>query len=97
MFFSCYYLILNMEKLMMLTTFLKKTDFTSYEDFFENFKVNIPESFNFAYHVVDVIAETNPKRALVPLTNSRAILCSSFGVAPVSIAVSAITLRTASI
>ncbi|MCL2013854.1 MAG: AMP-binding protein [Oscillospiraceae bacterium] len=43
-----------------------KTDFSSYEDFFENFKVDMPEDFNFAYDVVDELARIKPdKTALV--------------------------------
>lgn len=42
------------------------TGFTSYEDFRENFKVNVPENFNFAYDVVDVLAAEKPdSRALL--------------------------------
>lgn len=37
----------------MLEKFLSRIDFDSYEDFKSNYKVNIPEGFNFAYDVVD--------------------------------------------
>ena len=37
-----------------------KTDYKSYEDFYENFDINIPENFNFGYDVVDELARTNP-------------------------------------
>ena len=43
----------------MLDRFLDKTEFESYEDFMENFHVNVPENFNFAYDVVDTWAEGN--------------------------------------
>jgi len=36
--------------------------FESYEDFYKNFKVHIPDHFNFAYDVVDVIAQKTPDR-----------------------------------
>jgi acetyl-CoA synthetase len=50
----------------MLERFLPRPEFDSYEDFFENFSLNIPENFNFAYDVVDVLARENPGgRALV--------------------------------
>jgi len=50
----------------MLDKFLSKLDFNSYEDFYENFKINIPDNFNYAYDVVDVIAsETPDKTAMV--------------------------------
>lgn len=49
----------------MLERFLKKTAFTSQEDFVENFEIVVPENFNFAYDVVDEWARTHPdKRAL---------------------------------
>ncbi len=41
-------------------------DFTDYEDLKKNFKIRIPENFNFAYDVVDYYAEKEPsKRALI--------------------------------
>jgi len=43
-----------------------RTDFSSYEDFRDNFKIKVPENFNFAYDVIDELARTRPdKRALV--------------------------------
>ena len=45
--------------------FLRKPDFGSYEDYLHNFRINVPENFNFAYDVLDVIAQEEPdKRAL---------------------------------
>jgi len=42
------------------------TGFKSYEEFKEKFKVTIPENFNFAYDVVDAMAEEKPdKKALL--------------------------------
>ncbi|MDR1836600.1 MAG: AMP-binding protein, partial [Treponema sp.] len=41
----------------LLDKYLPKTDFESYEDFYKNFTVNIPENFNFAYDVIDVLAQ----------------------------------------
>jgi len=37
-------------------------DFHSYEEFVRNFKINVPPQFNFAYDVVDKIAEEDPDR-----------------------------------
>lgn len=37
-----------------------KTDFTSQEDFTNNFDINMPENFNFGYDVVDALAEKTP-------------------------------------
>ncbi len=46
--------------------FLPRTEFDSYDDFFKNYKVNVPEHFNFAYDVMDVLAGKIPgNRALV--------------------------------
>jgi len=41
----------------MLERFLPRTEFGSYEDFYENYKVEIPENFNFAFDVMDALAE----------------------------------------
>ncbi len=54
-------LLLNSAKIM-LEQFLAKTQFESYEDFMANFKVNVPEDFNFGYDVVDRWAETEPDK-----------------------------------
>ena len=49
----------------MLERFLPRTEFESYEDFKKNYRVVCPEKFNFATHVVDAWAESEPeKRAL---------------------------------
>jgi acetyl-CoA synthetase len=46
--------------------YLAKTTFDSYDDFRANFKIKVPENFNFAYDVVDAYALSDPhKRALV--------------------------------
>jgi len=37
----------------LLNKFLDRTEFSSYEDFIKNYKLNIPENFNFAYDVID--------------------------------------------
>ena len=43
-----------------------KTDFSSYEDYYNNFEINVPENFNFAYDVLDELAKIKPNnRALV--------------------------------
>ena len=50
----------------MLEKFLDKIDFSSYEDFMQNFHINVPEDFNFAYDVVDEWARIAPdKKALL--------------------------------
>ena len=50
----------------LLNKFLEKTEFESYEDFKENYRVVVPANFNFAFDVVDAMAsETPDKTALV--------------------------------
>lgn len=49
----------------MLERFVKQTTFSSQEDFMKNFKIIVPENFNFGYDVVDEWAKTEPdKKAL---------------------------------
>lgn len=51
---------------MLLHKFLPRTEFDSYEDFKANYKINIPENFNFGFDVVDAWAEADEnKKALV--------------------------------
>ena len=50
----------------LLTRFLPKTDFSSYDEFYRECKIRVPETFNFAYDVVDVFAKEAPEqKALV--------------------------------
>jgi acetyl-CoA synthetase len=51
---------------MLLEKYVSRVNYDSYEDFINNFKINIPGNFNFAYDVVDEIAARTPeKTALV--------------------------------
>jgi acetyl-CoA synthetase len=51
---------------MLLDRYLPRIEFNSYEDFKENYKVNIPENFNFGFDIVDEWAKKEPeKNALV--------------------------------
>ncbi len=47
---------------MLLHKFLDKVEFDSYEDFKQNYKLNVPENFNFGYDVVDAWAEYDPEK-----------------------------------
>mgnify|MGYP002466765857 FL=1 len=50
----------------LLHRFTNAVDFKNYDDFYNNFKLNVPDHFNFAYDVVDEYAKLEPsKRALV--------------------------------
>ena len=54
----------------LLNRFLERTEFESYEDFKKNYKLNIPENFNFGYDIVDEYARLCPeKRALIWYNN----------------------------
>lgn len=49
-----------------LNDYALKTEFKDYEDFKNNFKIIVPENFNFAHDIVDRYAELEPeKKALV--------------------------------
>jgi len=51
---------------MLLDRFLPRIEFDSYEDFKKNYKVNVPENFNFGFDIVDAWAEQDEnKKALV--------------------------------
>lgn len=46
----------------MFEKFISRQDFSSYEDFVDDFRIDVPGNFNFAYDVVDSIAMENPDR-----------------------------------
>ncbi|MCH5287124.1 MAG: AMP-binding protein [Christensenellaceae bacterium] len=46
-----------------------RTDFTSQEDFEQNYVLNIPERFNFAYDIVDEYARLEPDKPAMIWTN----------------------------
>lgn len=55
----------------MLEKFLPRIEFESYEDLKANYKVNVPDGFNFAYDVVDAWAEVDKnKKALFYCTDA---------------------------
>ena len=50
----------------LLSRFSNATQFRDYDDFYNNFKLNVPDNSNYAYDVVDEYARLEPdKRALV--------------------------------
>lgn len=53
----------------MLERYLEKMEFESLEDFQRNFKIKVPEHFNFAYDVVDRWAEEEPDKPALLWTN----------------------------
>ena len=42
--------------------YLERSEFTSYEDFVQNYKLHVPEHFNFSFDVVDEYAKQDPDR-----------------------------------
>ncbi len=57
----------------MLEKFLPRIDFDSYEDFKTNYKVNVPEGFNFAYDVVDAWADQDVNKPALLYCNDNGI------------------------
>ena len=55
----------------MIEHFINKINFDSYEDFLENFHVNIPDDFNFGYDVIDRYAEDMPEKEAILWVNDR--------------------------
>lgn len=55
----------------MLERFLKQTYFTSQEDFIQNFKIQIPDNFNYGYDVVDAWASEEPDKRALCWTNDK--------------------------
>lgn len=55
----------------MIEKFVKQTSFSSHEDFKKNYKITVPEQFNFAYDVVDEWARTNPQKQALCWTNDQ--------------------------
>ncbi len=65
---------------MMLERFLPRIEFDSYEDFYANYQVSVPENFNFGFDVVDVLARDEPKKtALVWCNDASAERVVTFG------------------
>jgi acetyl-CoA synthetase len=58
--------------LSLLGRFVSRTDFDSYEDFRDNFRITVPDGFNFAYDVVDTYADENPGKVAL-------VWCNDFG------------------
>ena len=55
----------------MLQKYLDQTEFSDYSDFTNNFKVNVPENFNFAYDIVDEWAQKEPNKKALCWTNDK--------------------------
>ena len=55
----------------MLEKFLNQTTFESQDDFKQNFKIKVPNNFNFGYDVVDVWAAEEPGKKALCWTNDQ--------------------------
>ena len=55
----------------MLERFVSQTTFSSQEDFIKNFRVNVPENFNFGYDIVDAWAAERPGKNALLWTNDK--------------------------
>ena len=55
----------------MIHRFLNQTTFTSQEDFIQNFRINVPDNFNFGYDIVDAWAEKDPNKLAMLWTNDK--------------------------
>lgn len=53
----------------MIERFTDKKEFCSYQDFMQNFKVNVPEDFNFGYDIVDAYADSLPEKEAILWVN----------------------------
>ena len=53
----------------MIERFLDRTTFESYDDFMQNFRVKVPENFNFGYDVVDAWADEDPDKVAMLWTD----------------------------
>ena len=53
----------------LLKRYCPRTEFDSYEDFYENYTCNVPENFNFAYDIVDEWARLDPQKPALVWTN----------------------------
>lgn len=55
----------------MIEKFLLKTEFADFEDFKANYKLQVPENFNFGYDIVDAWAEKEPEKPALLWTNDK--------------------------
>lgn len=55
----------------MLERFVRQTHFSSQEDFIKNFRVEVPENFNFGYDVIDAWAAEEPDKEAILWTNDK--------------------------
>ncbi|MCL1955608.1 MAG: AMP-binding protein, partial [Brevinematales bacterium] len=62
-----------------LSRYCPRTEFESYEDFYENYRCNVPDNFNFAYDVADEWARIQPEKlALLWTDDTEAVKSFTF-------------------
>jgi acetyl-CoA synthetase len=55
----------------MIEKYLKQTEFKDFDDFKANYKLIVPENFNFGYDIVDAWAEKEPEKKALLWTNDQ--------------------------
>lgn len=55
----------------MLEKYLKQTNFSDFDDFKANYKLIVPDNFNFGYDIVDAWAEKEPNKRALLWTNDQ--------------------------
>ena len=58
----------------LLKRYLPRTEFDSYEDFMQNYKIDVPADFNFGYDIVDEWARISPDKLALRWCNDDLIL-----------------------
>ena len=53
--------------------YLERTEFENYEDFFKNYKLKIPEHFNFGYDIMDALAQKRGNDRALVWTNDEGV------------------------
>ncbi|MCL2067267.1 MAG: AMP-binding protein [Treponema sp.] len=63
-----------------LSRYCPRTEFESYEDFYDNYRCNVPDNFNFAYDVADEWAALEPDKPALLWTDDAGVMRSyTFG------------------
>jgi acetyl-CoA synthetase len=57
-----------------LSRYCPRIEFDSYEDFYANYRCNVPGNFNFAYDIVDEWARLNPEKRALLWTDDSAVM-----------------------
>jgi acetyl-CoA synthetase len=55
----------------LLSRFVSRVEYQSYDDFKQNFKIIVPQNFNFAFDVVDAYAKESPNKIALVWCNDR--------------------------